>query len=165
MLLVLSVQQCMNVHVYPLTCLTLHVALGKVQWIWLGCRQLQYRMVLTFSLTTCLINTHWCVRPSAGSWNKESWLMENSFASCFCFISSGAEVMTAGDTIYYLNCLAKVPSEQHSIHSIFNVRGIIKCLKQCMLGIGGHFYLLCRLKVLQSRCTHSEMEVFTNVQK
>lgn len=85
--------------------------------------------------------------------------MGNSFASCFCFISNRAEVTT----VYYLNCLAKVPSEQRSIHSIFNVRGILKCLKQCMLGIGGRFYLLCGLKVLQSRCTH--MEVFTNVQK
>lgn len=77
------------------------------------------------------------------------------FASCFCFVSDRAEVTTAGDTIYYVNCSAKVPSEQRSIQSIFNVGGIIKRLKQCMLGIGGRFYLLCGLKVFQSRGTRS----------
>lgn len=164
MLPVLSVQQCMNVHVYPLT--PSDPARGAwqspVNTTWIQSAAIQDGFNL---LTHNLFHQHTlvCVRPSAGSCNEEPWLMGNSFASCFCFISNRAEVTTAGETIYYLNCLAKVPSEQHSIRSIFNVGGIIKCLKQCMLGIGGRFYLLCGLKVLRSRCTH--MEVFTNVQK
>lgn len=66
------------------------------------------------------------------------------------FIFNRAEVTKAGEKIYYLHCLWKVPSEQHSIHSVFAVRGIIRCLKQCreleaisIYCAGWKFYNLC----------------------